>query len=445
MASPKVQSPVRGFLVLASCMLIAVTLAGCGGGGGGGGGGSAHASTAPTISNPSFSPSAVYVNAAGGTQSVHGEFDFADPDGDLASLTLKAFDEAGHLIDSVTSDFSGVAGLKSGTIAVDVDADTSTAGRFTIRVTVTDRRGLVSNELTGLFRVSEFPWVARAPMPFPRREFATAAISGKVYVLGGGDTEAPIIPSPATTTVQVYDPATDTWATAAAMPVATRNNAASVVNGKIYVVGGESNAAPALKTLQVYDPVANLWSIKADMPYELRGSAAAGADGLLFVFGGDNLGFDTANTLSYEVASDTWSSRAAMLRAGRDMAAVTVDGKPLVLGGYGSTWTADAGYYRLVQQYDATANTWTERADMYIPRSDFAVAVVDGTVYVAGGGNWDRGLEDLSAYDVAADRWSAKTPMPQVLAWPRAETLNGKMYVFDGGSTLEYTPSNDIM
>jgi N-acetylneuraminic acid mutarotase len=443
MLEPKRRNPVRGLFVLACWLLVAGAETGCGGGGGGGGG--SHTSTAPTISNPSFSPSAVYVTTGGGTQWVHGEFDFADRGGDLASLTLTAYDEAGHLVDSVTSPFTDTAGMKSGTIALDIEADTSTAGNFTIHLTVTDRGGLVSNELTALFRVSEFPWVARAPMPYPRREFATATVGGKIYVIGGGDTQAPVIPSPATTTVQIYDPATNTWSLAAAMPVATRNHAAAVVNGRIYVAGGESEVAPALKTLQEYDPVTGLWSSKADMPYELRGSAATGAGGNLFVFGGDGLGFDTANALSYDVGSDTWSSRAPMLRAGRDMAAVTVDGKPLVLGGYGSTWLPDAGYYRLVQQFDAATDTWTERTDMYIPRSDFAAALLDGTVYVAGGGNWDRALADVSAYQATADRWVSKTPMPLALAWPRAEAVGGRIYVFDGAGTLEYTPSNDIM
>jgi N-acetylneuraminic acid mutarotase len=432
------------FFVLMACLVIAGGITACGGGGGGGGGGTTSY-TAPTLSNPSFGPTAVYVSTAGGTQTVHGEFDFADPDGDIASLTLQAFDEAGQLVDSLTSPFPELSGVKSGTIVVDVEADTSAAGVFTIRVTVTDRRGLVSNTLTGSFRVSDFPWVARAPMPLPRREFATAAVGGKIYVLGGGDTQAPVSPSPSTTTVQVYDPATDTWATAASMPVAARNHAATVVNGKIYVTGGESDVAPGLKTLQVYDPTTGLWSLKADMPYELRGNASAAVGGLVYVFGGDGLGFDTSNALSYDPASNSWSSHAPMLRTGRDMAAITVDGKPLVLGGYGSGWIPDAGYYRLVQQYDPVANAWTERTDMYIPRSDFAVALLDVTVYVAGGGNWDRALQDVSAYDVAADRWNAKTAMPQGLAWPRAEAVGGKMYVLDGGSTLEYTPSNDIM
>jgi hypothetical protein len=48
-------------------------------------------------------------------------------------------------------------------------------------------------------------------------------------------------------------------------------------------------------------------------------------------------------------------------------------------------------------------------------------------------------------YDPATDRWAAKTAMPQALAWPRAEAVNGKMYVFDGNATLEYTPANDIL
>jgi N-acetylneuraminic acid mutarotase len=423
-------------------VLAALLVPACGGGGGG-----SNAGTAPRISDLVYGPTAVYVASGGGTQLLSGEFDFSDPDGDLASATLEALDDSGTVIDSQTIPIEGVAGMTSGTIVAEVEVDTSTVGTFTVRVTVTDRRGLRSNSLTATFRISEFPWLERDPMPAPRREFATAMVDGKIYVLGGGDTRAPVIPSPATKTVQVYNPATDTWSTAAPMPVATRNHAAAAVGGKIYVVGGEGEAAPGLKTLQVFDPVAGVWTLKAEMPYELRGSAATSVGGRLYVFGGDGLGFDTSNALSYDPVTNTWSSHAPMLHAGHDMAAVTVGDRALVLGGYSIL----DSYSRFVQQYDPAQDTWTARADMLIPRMDLAAAVIGETVFAIGGGNWERALSDVHAFDVATDQWTGKEQMRKGLdlpeakmAWPRAETVDGRIYVFDTATTLEYTPSNDI-
>jgi N-acetylneuraminic acid mutarotase len=229
------------------------------------------------------------------------------------------------------------------------------------------------------------------------------------------------------------------------MPVAAKGHAAVAIGSRIYVTGGYSQTAPGLRTLQVFDTTTGSWSLKAPMPYELREHATAATAGQLWVFGGDGLGFDTANALSYDIATDTWSSRAPMLRAGRGLRAVTVDGKPLVMGGYGSTWVPDAGYYRLVQQYDPGTNTWTARSDMLLPLATFGAAAIDRTVFVAGGGNWERALAEVSAYDVAADRWTARTQMPMRLDAPRAEAVSGKVYVMQGNVTLEYTPANDIL
>jgi len=297
--------------------------------------------------------------------------------------------------------------------------------------------------LTASVRISEFPWVARTAMLLPRRDFATATVDSRIYVLGGGDVQGGS-PHP-TTTVQVYDPATDSWTMGAPLLVAVTSHAAAAVDGKIYVAGGKSELAPGLKTLQVYDPTTRLWARKADLPYELSDSAATGAGGKLYIFGGDGLGWDTSNALSYDPAIDAWSAHAPMPDVGRDMAAIAVDGKPLVLGGYGSTYVPDAGYYRSMHQYDPGADAWTPRADMFTPRSNFAVALLGGRVYAVGGGNWDRALADVASYDPVSDAWAGKTALPQGLPWPRAEAVNGRMYVFDTGVTLEYTPANDIL
>jgi N-acetylneuraminic acid mutarotase len=348
-------------------------------------------------------------------------------------------------VSTTSTPIAGAAGQASGVVSGQVTVTTTSAGTFSIRVSVTDRDGLRSNELSGIFRISEFPWVVRRSMPAPRNAFATAVVNGRIYVIGGDDPTAGIIPAPAVDRVDVYDPGADTWSTAPAMPVAAKGHAAVAIGSRIYVTGGYSQTAPGLRTLQVFDTTTGSWSLKAPMPYELREHATAATAGQLWVFGGDGLGFDTANALSYDIATDTWSSRAPMLRAGRGLRAVTVDGKPLVMGGYGSTWVPDAGYYRLVQQYDPGTNTWTARSDMLLPLATFGAAAIDRTVFVAGGGNWERALAEVSAYDVAADRWTARTQMPVRLDAPRAEAVGGKVYVMQGNVTLEYTPANDIL
>ena len=54
-------------------------------------------------------------------------------------------------------------------------------------------------------------------------------------------------------TVEAYDPATNTWTTDASMPTARDGLGAGVINGKLYAVGGE-NSTGQLRTLEVFNP-----------------------------------------------------------------------------------------------------------------------------------------------------------------------------------------------
>ena len=58
------------------------------------------------------------------------------------------------------------------------------------------------------------------------------------------------------TTVEEYDPATDTWATKAPMPTPRWNlGVATASNGKIYAIGGFNGSL--LATVEEYDPATN--------------------------------------------------------------------------------------------------------------------------------------------------------------------------------------------
>jgi len=64
-------------------------------------------------------------------------------------------------------------------------------------------------------------------MPTPRYGLAAAAVNGKIYAIGGSSSGGP------RSTVEVYDPGSNSWSTAASMPTARAGLAAAAVNGKI--------------------------------------------------------------------------------------------------------------------------------------------------------------------------------------------------------------------
>jgi N-acetylneuraminic acid mutarotase len=173
--------------------------------------------------------------------------------------------------------------------------------------------------------------------------------------------------------------------------------------------------------------------------------AAAAYDGKIYVIGGTSGGMDIGTVEAYDPVADTWTSLAPLSEARMDLGAEVIGGELLALGGYTGTYVLDGGYRRLVEVYDSVDDVWSTAADMPIPRADFASAVVATELIVAGGGNWDPGLSDVTSLDATSGTWRMRTAMPVELAWPRGEAVNGKLYVFDTVATYEYTPDNDIL
>ncbi len=142
--------------------------------------------------------------------------------------------------------------------------------------------------LLGLASVSlaaEGTWATRADMPTARWNLRTSVVDGKIYAIGG----ASCYGCAALRTVEAYDPATDTWTTKSEMPTARQGLSTSVVNGKIYAIGGGASSnmgTETFSTVEEYDPATDRWTTKSEMP-TARGFHSAGmVDGKIYVIGG---------------------------------------------------------------------------------------------------------------------------------------------------------------
>ena len=150
-------------------------------------------------------------------------------------------------------------------------------------------------------------WTSATPLSSARTEVAaTTGIDGKIYAIGGnldgGQTGFRTV-----TTLEVYDPVSDTWTIQTPMSV-NRSFlfAATATNGKIYAMGGiQTNNQEPVFTVEEYNPITDAWITKTDMPVNRYGaSAVAASNGKIYVFGGQNLnGGHFATVLEYDPGS----------------------------------------------------------------------------------------------------------------------------------------------
>jgi N-acetylneuraminic acid mutarotase len=123
-------------------------------------------------------------------------------------------------------------------------------------------------------------WTVRADMRRGRELFSLHAVAGKVMAIG-----APIPYD------EVYDPATDTWEKVPPMPTPRHGAAAAMVDGLIYLFGGEGDLRAPSAYAHRYDPSSETWVELADMPFAVDRAAASTVDGKIYVIGGSSKGY----------------------------------------------------------------------------------------------------------------------------------------------------------
>lgn len=119
-------------------------------------------------------------------------------------------------------------------------------------------------------------WSKRADMPTPRNHAAAGVIDGRIYVAGGRAGSVFIPNALNVDLVEEYNPATDQWVLRAPMPTARSATAWGVHGGRLYVAGGEIRHRDfwaTYTTVESYDPKSNSWNRLPPMPMPRHGLA----------------------------------------------------------------------------------------------------------------------------------------------------------------------------
>lgn len=234
----------------------------------------------------------------------------------------------------------------------------------------------------------------------------------------------------------------NTWTTGPSLSISHISAVAGVINGKLYVVGGSTGSGTigtgSTTMLEMYDPVTNVWTTKASA-LSSRAAASGGViDGKLYVAGGcigSDCRIGVVNTLeAYDPVANTWTTLAPMPTRRYNAAAGVVNGR-LYLAGGGSD-CPPCGALNVVESYDPVSNTWRSEPSMPLTLANTAGAAINDVLYVVGGYDWTTGVSNATlAFDPVMNSWTTRATMPTPRHTAGSVTsLNGLMYVI-GGST----------
>ncbi|XVF04886.1 hypothetical protein REPUB_Repub05bG0123700 [Reevesia pubescens] len=131
--------------------------------------------------------------------------------------------------------------------------------------------------------------IAKSPMLFPRKKFATAVVFNKIYVAGGGGSKT-------ASAVEEYDPETYTWRVVAHSQRRRYGCIGAAVDGIFYVIGGlkiggscGNGAAGGVEahvyasSMDLYDVEARVWLRSRAVPGGGCVVAACAVAGLIYV------------------------------------------------------------------------------------------------------------------------------------------------------------------
>ncbi len=276
-------------------------------------------------------------------------------------------------------------------------------------------------------------WSTSEPLQVARQEVAVAELDGRVYVVGG------LVGGTVLSSVEVYDPTSDSWSFAAPLPTGIHHTAAVSSGGRLYVMGGWTDFfANATANLWAYDPSTDAWSARAPLPAARASLAAAALGGKIYAAGGWPLA-RSADFAVYDPTADAWSVLPDLPTPRNHLGAATLGGVFYALGGR-SSLGAGVGNLDAVESFDPATGVWTARPALPTARSGLAVVTVGSFVLVLGGegndANPDGTFAEVRALEPRRGDYRTLEPLPTPVHGIGAALLAGRVYV-PGGAPVE--------
>lgn len=276
--------------------------------------------------------------------------------------------------------------------------------------------------MTQIYNVSDNSWTSGAPSPLTIGSGAAVTVpNGTIYLFGAAISYNSTL---------VYHPSSDTWTYARDQPNAAWLRRAVYWNSTAIIVMG-GRIATVTNVVDIYNPVSDAWSSAAPMPLARNwGGAGVGANGFVYYVGGisgswPSVSPPTADVQRYDPETNEWEISTASLPTPRDAFGMVTDsyGRMFLAAGYDGSSAVST-----VSMIVTTDFQW----DHLTMTSPTAGSIVSGTVAVTATiSNPNSGFSVLEFYVDGALIESRGAPPggSTVFLWDTSSLADGSPHV----------------
>ena len=277
-------------------------------------------------------------------------------------------------------------------------------------------------------------WTAGTPLADPRTEVAAAPLHGEVVVVGGFRADGSN-----SGRVDAYSPVSDSWRRLPDLPVTVDHAAAASYRGRLYVVGGYGVNRRPLRAAFVFD--GTRWR-RLPAPPEARAAAAAAttAAGRLYVVGGRSEAGLAVTTLVLDLRTERWS-RLAGTTPREHLAAAALGGLVYAVAGRKAGYDTNT---RTVEMLDPRSRRWRTLPPIPSSRGGTGAAAIAGRIVSVGGEEPAGTIADVWAYNVRARRWSRLPDLPTPRHGLGVVAVAGRVWAVAGGPRPGLTVSGAV-
>jgi len=286
------------------------------------------------------------------------------------------------------------------------------------------------------------------------------------------------------------------WQLSTASLYATQQVGAALLDGRIWVAGGLTDAQDATARTEYYDSTTGKWTEGPDLPVPLHHAMMVSYQNTVWVIGGfeprgsEIIGVASARVFRLNQNQTGWVEAASLHHARGAGAAAVVGDKIVVAGGRtagtppaevipteifdGSSWhdaagipvpgdhlaAASDGTYlytvggrRLepasnvaaVQRFDPATNQWVQLKAAPGKVSDAGAAFIGGRLIVAGGESSGSVFSTVWAYDPVTSTWSSLPNLAEARHGLALAALGSTLYAIDGASQTGHNASTPTL
>jgi len=277
-------------------------------------------------------------------------------------------------------------------------------------------------------------------MPIVRSHFGTAVYDGKIYVFGGGGEGFKSL-----NLVHVYDPLVDRWFRVTPMPTTRSGVVAVALKDRIYVMGGGFKRPDGtfnfLTTVEIYNPTTDSWEKGPDLLMRHDAPTAAVLNEKIYLFGGHHpearggplTDPATGFAEKLDLLEGAWEAIRPMPTPRFSLACVIHGQKILAMGG-GAFRAGAFRNYDLVEVYDPAKQDWRNEDSFRLPwpSAGLGGCVLDDKVCVFGGNDGKAIQKRAAYYDITQDRWFDLPAMNEPRAAMGVAVLGDSIFVLGG-------------